>query len=138
MTDDRSAVQGGPEELDTTATGIDTTVPHSARIWNYWLGGKDNFAVDREAGDAWAATFPGVRDIARASRSFLIRSIRYLAEEAGMRQFLDVGTGLPTADNTHQVAQRIAPRGPHRVDRRLLRRPRARRTRRGLLPAMAA
>jgi hypothetical protein len=109
MTDDRSAVQGEPEELDTTATGIDTTVPHSARIWNYWLGGKDNFTVDREAGDAWAATFPGVRDIARASRSFLIRSIRYLAEEAAIRQFLDVGTGLPTADNTHQVAQRIAP-----------------------------
>jgi hypothetical protein len=67
MTDDRSAVPGGPEELDATATGIDTTVPHSARIWNYWLGGKDNFAVDRVAGDAWAATFPGVRDIARAS-----------------------------------------------------------------------
>jgi len=109
MTDDRSAVPGGPEELDTTATGIDTTVPHSARIWNYWLGGKDNFAVDREAGDAWAATFPGVRDIALASRSFLTRSIRYLAEEAGIRQFLDIGTGLPTADNTHQVAQRIAP-----------------------------
>jgi hypothetical protein len=84
-------------------------VPHSARIWNYWLGGKDNFAVDREAGDAWAATFPGVRDIALASRSFLTRSIRYLAEEAGIRQFLDIGTGLPTADNTHQVAQRIAP-----------------------------
>src|SRR6266568_4407746 len=109
MTDDRSAGPGRPEELDTTATGIDTTVPHSARIWNYWLGGKDNFAVDREAGDAWAATFPGVRDIALASRSFLTRSIRYLAEEAGIRQFLDIGTGLPTADNTHQVAQRIAP-----------------------------
>jgi len=109
MTDNRSAVPGGPEELDTTATGIDTTVPHSARIWNYWLGGKDNFAVDREAGDAWAATFPGVRDIARASRGFLTRSIRYLAEDAGIRQFLDIGTGLPTADNTHQVAQRIAP-----------------------------
>jgi hypothetical protein len=109
MTDDRSAVPGGPEELDTTATGIDTTVPHSARIWNYWLGGKDNFAVDREAGDAWAATFPGVRDIARASRGFLTRSIRYLADDAGIRQFLDIGTGLPTADNTHQVAQRIAP-----------------------------
>jgi hypothetical protein len=109
MTDDRSAVPGGPEELDTTATGIDTTVPHSARIWNYWLGGKDNFAVDREAGDAWAATFPGVRDIARASRGFLTRSIRYLAEDAGIRQFLDIGTGLPTADNTHQVAQRVAP-----------------------------
>jgi hypothetical protein len=108
MTDDRSAVPDGPDELDTTATGIDTTVPHSARIWNYWLGGKDNFAVDREAGDAWSATFPGMRDVARASRSFLIRSIRYLAADAGIRQFLDVGTGLPTADNTHQVAQRIA------------------------------
>ena len=109
MTDDRSAVPGGPEELDTAATGIDTTVPNSARIWIYWLGGMDNFAVDRAAGDAWAATFPGIRDIARASRSFLIRTIRYLAEDAGIRQFLDVGTGLPTADNTHQVAQRIAP-----------------------------
>ena len=84
-------------------------MPHSARIWNYWLGGKDNFAVDRAAGDAWAATFPGMRDIARASRSFLTRSIAYLAEDAGIRQFLDVGTGLPTVDNTHQVAQRIAP-----------------------------
>ena len=109
MTDDRSAVPGGPEELDAAATGIDTTVPHSARIWNYWLDGKDNFAVDRAAGDAWLATFPGMRDVARASRGFLIRSIRYLAGEAGIRQFLDIGTGLPTADNTHQVAQRIAP-----------------------------
>src|SRR5579859_3443702 len=99
-----------PEEAtDTAQSGIDTTVPHSARIWNYWLGGKDNFAVDRAAGDAWAATFPGVRDIARASRSFLTRSITFLAADAGIRQFLDVGTGLPTADNTHQVAQRVAP-----------------------------
>ena len=110
MTDDSSALSSGPEEPSSTArTGIDTTVPHSARIWNYWLGGKDNFAVDRAAGDAWAATFPGVRDIARASRSFLTRSLHYLAAEAGLRQFLDVGTGLPTADNTHQVAQRVAP-----------------------------
>ena len=109
MTDDRSAVPGGPAEPDTAATGIDASVPHSARIWNYWLGGKDNFAVDRTAGDAWLATFPGMRDVARASRGFLIRSIRYLAGEAGIRQFLDIGTGLPTADNTHQVAQRIAP-----------------------------
>jgi hypothetical protein len=107
MTDESPA---GPEEAnDTAQSGIDTTVPHSARIWNYWLGGEDNFAVDRAAGDAWAATFPGVRDIALASRSFLTRSIAYLADDAGIRQFLDVGTGLPTADNTHQVAQRVAP-----------------------------
>ncbi|MGS2616841.1 SAM-dependent methyltransferase [Micromonospora sp. LZ34] len=88
---------------------IDTSVPHSARIWNYWLGGKDNFAVDREAGDQYRQVFPGVVHVARASRQFLVRSIKFLTGEAGIRQFLDVGTGLPTADNTHQVAQRIAP-----------------------------
>ena len=88
---------------------IDTSVPHSARIWNYWLGGTDNFAVDRAAGEQYRQVFPGVVDVARASRQFLTRSIEYLAGEAGIRQFLDVGTGLPTADNTHQVAQRIAP-----------------------------
>jgi hypothetical protein len=90
-------------------TGIDTTVPHSARIWNYWLGGKDNYAVDREAGDAWVAIHPEITVIARVTRAFLQRSVRYLAGEVGIRQFLDVGTGLPTADNTHEVAQRIAP-----------------------------
>jgi hypothetical protein len=90
-------------------TNIDTTVPHSARIWNYWLGGKDNFAVDRAAGDQYRQVFPGVVDVARASRQFLTRTVEYLAGEAGVRQFLDVGTGLPTADNTHQVAQRVAP-----------------------------
>ncbi len=88
---------------------IDTSVPHSARIWNYWLGGKDNFAVDRAAGDQYKAVFPGVVDVARASRGFLVRSVTYLAGEAGVRQFIDVGTGLPTADNTHEVAQRVAP-----------------------------
>jgi hypothetical protein len=88
---------------------VDTSVPHSARIWNYWLGGTDNFAADRAAGDQYRATFPGVVDLARASRAFLKRSVRYLAGEAGVRQFLDIGTGLPTFDNTHEVAQRVAP-----------------------------
>jgi hypothetical protein len=112
VTDNHSPTHSepGPEETDGTAgTAIDTTVPHSARIWNYWLGGKDNYAVDRAAGDAYAKVFPGIVDVARASRSFLTRTIRYLAGEAGIRQFLDIGTGLPTADNTHQIAQRVAP-----------------------------
>jgi hypothetical protein len=89
--------------------GIDTTVSHSARIWNYWLGGKDNFAVDREAGDRVEAMLPIIVIQARADRAFLGRAVRYLAGEVGIRQFLDVGTGLPTADNTHEVAQRVAP-----------------------------
>ena len=88
---------------------IDVTIPHSARIWNYWLGGKDNFAVDREAGDEFLAVYPEQRDKARAVRYFLARAVRYLVVDAGVRQFLDVGTGLPTADNTHEVAQRLAP-----------------------------
>jgi O-methyltransferase involved in polyketide biosynthesis len=88
---------------------LDTTVSHSARIWNYWLGGKDNYAVDREAGDRVAAMLPSIVAQARADRAFLGRAIRYLAGEEGIRQFLDIGTGLPTADNTHEVAQRVAP-----------------------------
>ena len=103
---DVSSSQGGP---DPAGTGIDTTVPHSARIWNYWLGGKDNYEVDRAAGDQFSAIYPGIVDIARADRAFLGRVVRFLAGEAGVRQFLDVGTGLPTADNTHEVAQRVAP-----------------------------
>ncbi|WP_093908499.1 SAM-dependent methyltransferase [Streptomyces sp. cf386] len=90
-------------------TEIDTSVPHSARIWNYWLGGKDNYPVDEAAGDAYTAVFPGIVTIARSSRSFLGRSIRYLVAETDVRQFLDVGTGLPTVDNTHEVAQCLAP-----------------------------
>jgi hypothetical protein len=88
---------------------IDTTRPHSARVWNYWLRGKDNFAVDRAAGDRYRECFPGIVDVAREVRAFLGRAVTYLAGEVGIRQFLDVGTGLPTADNTHQVAQRVAP-----------------------------
>ena len=102
-------VSSSPEPDATAGTGIDTTVPHSARIWNYWLGGKDNYAVDREAGDQYKEIFPGIAVVARTSRAWLTRAVRYLAAEAGMRQFLDIGTGLPTADNTHQVAQRVAP-----------------------------
>ena len=93
----------------TAGTGLDTSVSHSARIWNYWLGGKDNFAVDREAGDRVAAMLPVIVAQARADRAFLGRAVRYLAGQEGIRQFLDIGTGLPTADNTHQVAQRVAP-----------------------------
>ncbi|WP_086785853.1 MULTISPECIES: SAM-dependent methyltransferase [Streptomyces] len=95
-------------ETDSTAM-IDTSVPHSARIWNYWLGGKDNYPVDHSAGDAFRAVFPGITDLARDSRAFLGRAVTFLAGEAGIRQFLDIGTGLPTADNTHEIAQRTAP-----------------------------
>ncbi|MGH3799156.1 MAG: SAM-dependent methyltransferase [Pseudonocardiaceae bacterium] len=88
---------------------IDTSVSHSARVWNYWLGGKDNYPVDHEVGDQFAAISPSIVESARASRAFLVRAVRYLAGEAGIRQFLDAGTGLPTANNTHEVAQATAP-----------------------------
>jgi SAM-dependent methyltransferase len=93
----------------SSVPAVDTTVPHSARIWNYWLGGKDNYAVDREAGDRFREAFPEIIENARAFRSFLRRGIGYLTGEAGVRQFLDIGTGLPTAGNTHELAQAIAP-----------------------------
>lgn len=83
--------------------------PSSARVWNYWLGGKDNYDVDRAAGDAVAATYPQIVTLARQSRQFLIRAVRVLAGELGVHQFLDIGTGLPTMLNTHEVAQAIAP-----------------------------
>jgi S-adenosyl methyltransferase len=101
---DVSGVPGDPEP-----DGIDTTTAHSARIWNYWLGGKDNYPVDRNVGDQIAELFPGIVSTARQDRAFLGRAVRYLAGEAGIRQFLDIGTGLPTVDNTHEVAQRVAP-----------------------------
>jgi S-adenosyl methyltransferase len=88
---------------------LDTSVPQSARVWNYWLGGKDNFAVDREIGDQIRQTNPHIAEIAVAQRAFLVRVVTYLARGAGIRQFLDIGTGLPTANNTHEVAQSVAP-----------------------------
>jgi S-adenosyl methyltransferase len=88
---------------------LDTTIPHSARVWNYWLGGKDNFAADRATGDQVLRIYPEIVEVARVSRAFLARAVRYLAGEVGIDQFLDIGTGLPTADNTHEVAQRVNP-----------------------------
>jgi hypothetical protein len=92
-----------------TAGRLDTTVAHSARVWNYLLGGKDNFAADREAADYAVKLMPELVLSARANRQFLGRAVRFLANECRIRQFLDVGTGLPTADNTHEVAQTAAP-----------------------------
>src|SRR5258708_23018590 len=88
---------------------IDTSRPHPARIYDYGLGGKNHFAADREMAEkAWAA-MPTGRTAARENRAFLGRVVRYLAAEKGVRQFLDIGTGLPTTDNLHDVAQRVAP-----------------------------
>ena len=91
------------------AARLDTSVPHPARRYNYWLGGKDNFAADRASGDAVVAIFPSIRTAVIENRYFLRRAVTLLAGELGIRQFLDIGTGLPSADNTHEVAQRIAP-----------------------------
>ncbi|WP_370415120.1 SAM-dependent methyltransferase [Streptomyces fradiae] len=88
---------------------IRTDIAHNARVWNYWLGGKDYYPVDREVGDRVTAFHPSIGAVARADRAFLGRAVTRLTAEAGIRQFLDIGTGLPTADNTHEVAQRIAP-----------------------------
>jgi hypothetical protein len=88
---------------------FDTSVAHQARMYDYVLGGKDNYAADRAAVEAWLKVDPGVAVSTRANRAFLGRIVGYLAEEAGIRQFLDIGTGIPTAGNTHEVAQAIAP-----------------------------
>jgi trans-aconitate methyltransferase len=88
---------------------IDTTVAHPARRYNYWLGGKDNFEADRISGDAGLAIFPTAKTAAMENRRFLRRAVSFLVEEAGIRQFLDIGTGIPSADNVHEVAQSIAP-----------------------------
>jgi hypothetical protein len=88
---------------------LDTGVAHIARVYNYWLGGTDNFAADRAAADAAVAAHPGLLTDARANRAFLGRAVRFLAAEAGVRQFLDIGTGIPAAGNTHEVAQAHEP-----------------------------
>ena len=93
--------QGGPQ--------IDTTVPQSARIYDYWLGGKDNFAPDRAVAEALGAQIPTIRTMVRSQRVFLVRVVDYLVRGTGIRQFLDIGTGIPSSDNVHEVAQRTAP-----------------------------
>jgi hypothetical protein len=100
------AVAGGP---DWPLPEINVTVAHPARVYDYLLGGKDNFAADRALGDAVAKAMPSAREMVRANRAFLGRAVRYLVTEAGVRQFLDVGTGIPTAGNTHEIAQATAP-----------------------------
>ncbi|MFA1548656.1 SAM-dependent methyltransferase [Actinomadura chokoriensis] len=108
--DETSAHDTSAHDTSAEATPeIDTSRPHPARMWNYWIGGKDYYEIDRQVGDQVAAAYPGVGDVARHSRAALGRMVRHLAAEEGITQFLDVGTGLPTHDNTHEVAQRVAP-----------------------------
>jgi hypothetical protein len=94
---------------DAPVPEIDTSRPHSARMYDYYLGGKDHFAADREAAAKVLAAFPSVRTASRENRAFLGRAVRYLAGQAGIRQFLDIGAGLPSAGNVHEVAQSVAP-----------------------------
>jgi SAM-dependent methyltransferase len=94
---------------DDKSPPFDTSVAHVARVYNYWLGGKDNFAADRAAGEQSIKAFPNIVLSARANRAFLARAVRFLAQQAGIRQFLDIGTGIPSANNTHEVAQAAAP-----------------------------
>jgi S-adenosyl methyltransferase len=101
--------EGEAEPRQSPPVDLDTSVAHPARVYDYWLGGKDNFAADREAAEQAIAANPTILPGVRTNRAFLRRAVRYLAGEAGIRQFLDVGTGLPSADNTHQVAQAVAP-----------------------------
>jgi S-adenosyl methyltransferase len=100
--------EGTPPTGHDAALSIDTSVAHVARVYDYWLGGKDNFAADRQAGEQAISAYPDIVYSVRANRAFLARTVRYLAKDAGIRQFLDIGTGIPTANNTHEVAQSAA------------------------------
>ena len=101
-----SARDGAQEDL---MARVDTSVPVSARIWNYWMGGSDYYPVDKQAGDAYATLSPGVFDLASSAVPILIRAVRYAAADLGVRQFLDCGSGLPSHGPTHEVAQAVAP-----------------------------
>ncbi|MFC6881418.1 MULTISPECIES: SAM-dependent methyltransferase [Actinomadura] len=106
---DHSSEGSGEVPHDEPADRIRSDRPLSARVWGYLLGSKANFAADREVGDMILETFPDFALLARLQRRFLARAVRFLAGEAAIRQFLDIGSGLPTVDNTHEVAQRVAP-----------------------------
>ncbi|MFG3715642.1 SAM-dependent methyltransferase [Micromonospora sp. NPDC047730] len=99
----------GSRTEEVPPTGVDISVPHSARVYDWWLGGKDNFAVDRAVGAALIEAIPTLRMMAAGNRRFVHRVARYLVAEAGIRQFLDIGTGIPTRPNLHEVAQALAP-----------------------------
>jgi len=101
--------QSSPGTSGPAPSDLDTSVPHIARVYDYWLGGKDNFAVDREAAEQVIEAYPGILRDVRAQRAFLSNAVSYLAGVAGIRQFLDIGTGIPTANNTHEVAQDVEP-----------------------------
>ncbi len=105
MTEDQQDTRAAAARL----AGIDTSVAHPARVYDYWLGGTSNFAADQEAAERVLAATPNLRLRVHANRAFLMRAVRYLATEAGVRQFLDIGTGIPAANNTHEVAQAAAP-----------------------------
>ena len=103
--------EGGPAAGQRAEGGpvLDTSTAHPARVYDYWLGGKDNFAADREAGEQALKAYPQLAEAVRSNRAFLARAVGFLTGPAGVRQFLDIGTGIPSADNTHEVAQREAP-----------------------------
>ncbi len=100
---------GGSPASETSPQGVNVNVPHSARIYDYWLGGKDNFAVDRAVGEAMIQAIPGMRFMARENRKFVHRATRDLVAKEGLRQFLDIGTGIPTRPNLHETPQEVAP-----------------------------
>ncbi|MGV9883811.1 SAM-dependent methyltransferase [Streptomyces sp. NPDC003006] len=99
----------GSQHPSAVSDRLNTGIAHNARVWNYWIGGKDHYEVDQQVGDQVSTMFPVIRDVARADRDFLGRAVGFLTADCGVRQFLDIGTGLPTLDNTHEIAQRIAP-----------------------------
>src|SRR5215475_11549304 len=103
------ATADGRPGMSAEDATFNTAVAHQARVYDYWLGGKDNYAADRATGDAVMQVYPGIVAAVRAQRAFLGRAVRFLAADAGISQFLDIGTGIPASDNTHEVAQAVAP-----------------------------